>query len=144
MKIQCVPFSASLTHTHTHSTMRFCFPIISVSSSFSLALLYFLCSLHPLRSRPSSHQHFSLISSAPNFICSPPVSMPTHPLAPQTPGGGNNWLKPDTPIVAPNQIRRLILHIIQSNRYGEGQGEVGIGGAMKRGNGSSDTHIPHK
>lgn len=70
--------------------------------------------------------------------------MPTHPPAPKTPGGGNNWLKPDIPTAAPNQIRRLILHIIQSKWYVEGQDEEGTGVAMKRRNGLQDTQIQQK
>lgn len=125
---------------HTHSKMRFSPSNHECELNSLSCQLYFFLFLYPLCSCPSSHQHFNIISSVTNFICSPPVSMPTHPPAPQTPGGGYNWLKPDTPTVASNQIKGLILHIIQSNWYEEDQGEGGIGGAMKRSNGSLDTH----
>lgn len=70
--------------------------------------------------------------------------MPTHPPAPKPPGGGKNRQKPDTPAVALNQIRGLVLHIGQSNWYDEGWGEGGIGEALKGSNGSGDAHMPHE
>lgn len=106
-----------------------------MSSSFSLACRISLAlSIYPLCSCSASHQHFNIISSVTNFIYSPPVSMPTHPPAPQTPGGGNNWLEPDTPTVVSNQIRGLVLHI-SSNQIDT------KGAKVKRERGALDTHI---